>query len=65
MFGKTSGYIKDRYSRYTEIISYWRDESSHGHESDIDVHETYVSLLTLLRFAEFMKDNWNEIIKVA
>lgn len=61
VFGQTSQYIKERYIRYTDIISYWRDESGHGAESEIDVHEAYIALLSLLRYAEFMRDHWSEI----
>lgn len=62
VFGKTKSHIKDRYINYTGILSYWRDESGHGHDSDIDIHEAYISLLTLLRFSQFMRDHWEEII---
>lgn len=61
VFGQTSNYIKDRYKRYTDLINYWRDESGHGAESEIDVHEAYIALLSLLRYAEFMQDHWDEI----
>jgi len=63
VFGQTDDYIKKRYQKYTDIISYWRDESGHGHESDIDVNEAYIALLTLLRFAEFIRDHRDEIVK--
>lgn len=59
VFGKTPKHIQDRYQRYTDMISYWRDESGHGHDSDIDLHQPYISLLSLLRFAEFVKDHWD------
>lgn len=61
VFGQTSQYIKDRYSKYTDLINYWRDESAHGAESEIDSHEAYIALLSLLRYAEFMQDHWSEI----
>lgn len=51
----------EQYKKYTDLIKYWRDETGHGHETDIDVNEAYIAMLTLLRFAAFMRDNWNEI----
>ncbi len=63
VFGKARKEIKERYDKYTDLISYWRDESGHGDDSDIDVHEAYIAMLTLLRCAEFMRDHWDEITK--
>ncbi|CAM4411305.1 MAG: hypothetical protein LEGION0403_FIIPPAGN_02688 [Legionella sp.] len=46
LFGQADQYIQDRYAKYTDLINYWRDESGHGDESEIDVHEAYIALLT-------------------
>ena len=61
LFGKAKSYIKERYKKYTDLLNYWRDETGHGHDSDIDNNEAFIALLTLLRFAEFMDDHWHEI----
>lgn len=61
LFGKAPKEIKDRYSKYTDIISYWRDETGHGHDTDVDCDEAFISMLTLLRFAVFIKEHWEEI----
>lgn len=61
VFGKASEYVKKRYQKYTDLIVYWRNESGHGHDSDIDKNEPYISLLSLLHFAEFMRDQWDTL----
>lgn len=61
LFGKARKEIKDIYSKYTDIISYWRDETSHGHDTDVDCDEAFISMLTLLRFAVFIKEHWDEV----
>jgi hypothetical protein len=61
VFGQSSQFIQERYQKYTDLISFWRDESGHGDESEIDVNEAYIAMLTLLRCAEFMRDHWGEI----
>jgi len=48
---------------YSDIISYWRDEASHGIESDLSGDDAYIALLSLLRFAHYAKDNWNRLTK--
>lgn len=63
VFGQAEKYIKDRYSKYTDLISYWRDESAHGHLSSIDHHQAYISLISLLRFAQFMRDHWGTVLQ--
>lgn len=64
LFDNTKDHIKNYYKKYTDLIGYWRNESGHGEESDIDINEAYVGMLTLLRFSEFMRDHWDEITNV-
>lgn len=61
LFAKSKDHIKNYYKKYTDLVSYWRNESGHGEESDIDINEAYIAMLTLLRASEFMRDHWNEI----
>lgn len=61
LFGQSPTEIKGRYSKYTDLISYWRDETGHGHDTDVDCDEAFISMLTLLRFAVFIKDHWEEV----
>ncbi len=61
LFKNSKDLIKNYYKKYTDLIGYWRNESGHGQESDIDVNEAYIAMLTLLRFSEFMRDHWDEI----
>ncbi len=55
-------YIQDQYDKFTSLIDFWRDQSGHGHDSDINADEAYISLVTLLRFATFIKTHQNEIL---
>lgn len=50
--------IKRSFRGYTDLLKYWRDETAHGQVSQIAADEGYVSLLTLLRLAQFARDNW-------
>lgn len=61
LFGKTKSTIRDAYLIYTDLLKYWRDETAHGHDSEIDTNQAFIALLNLLRFATFMKDFWEEI----
>lgn len=56
-------YQKREYQGYTNLIKYWRDESSHGKKSDIQDNEAFTSIALLLRLAKFVNDNWNNLIK--
>lgn len=61
VFGQVKSYIQEQSRKYIELLNYWRDETSHGHNSDIDNNEAFVSMLALIRFSEFMQDHWDEI----
>ena len=39
------------------LLKYWRDEAAHGRQSDISDNESFTSLVLLLRFSLFAKDN--------
>jgi hypothetical protein len=45
----------------TDLLSYWRDEAAHGTASEISEIEAYTALHQLLRFAQFVCDNWAEL----
>lgn len=45
----------------TDLLSYWRDEAAHGVVSEISEIEAYTALHQLLRFAQFVCDNWAEL----
>lgn len=45
------------------LLSYWRDDASHGTASNISEIEAHEALGRLLRLAQFVQDNWAEITK--
>ena len=49
--------VKRSFRGYTDLLKYWRDETAHGRVSQIGPDEAYVSLLTLLRLAQFARDH--------
>ncbi len=61
VFKNGSKYIREQYDQFSNLISYWRNESAHGGSSDIDNCEAYISLITLLRFAHFMQKHWKTL----
>jgi hypothetical protein len=44
------------------LLKDWRDEAAHGKPSGITDNEAYTSLAMLLRFAQFVNDNWNTLV---
>ena len=40
-----------------ELIKYWRDESSHGIESNLSELEAFMSLYSLIRHSTYVRDN--------
>ena len=63
VIGKANELIKREYRGYSSLIKYWRDESAHGKVSGINDNEAYTSIALLLRFAKFVNDNWDELIR--
>jgi hypothetical protein len=61
LLGQQTGGFRTQFERHTELISYWRDESAHGHETEIKEGEAYMALSGLLRFAHFASDNWSQL----
>ncbi len=55
--GVASG-LADQFTIASGILSYWRDEASHGTHTSISEVQAYASLAQLLRFAQLAEDNW-------
>jgi hypothetical protein len=55
--------LHNEYGGYMTLLKYWRDQASHGKTSGIKDNEAYTSLALLLRFAIFVNENWQELIK--
>jgi hypothetical protein len=50
--------IAEAFRSATGLLSYWRDEASHGMASTISEIEAHEGLARLLPFAQFAADNW-------
>jgi hypothetical protein len=61
ILGQATTHIKRVFDGYLPLLKYWRDESAHGKVSSISESEAYISLNSLLRFAMFVNDNWDEL----
>lgn len=64
VIGQAHRQLQEEYRGYTTLLKYWRDESAHGHQSDIQDNEAYTSLAMLLRLCKFIDDNWNELTTI-
>jgi hypothetical protein len=61
VIGQANKYLKTQFQGNNELLKYWRDEASHGKASTISDNEAYTSLAMLLRYAMFVKDNWENL----
>jgi len=50
-----------RFNDALGILSYWRDDASHGVASNIGELEAHEALSRLLRLAQFTSDNWSTL----
>jgi hypothetical protein len=60
--GRAKAAISEQFRSATGLLSYWRDEASHGAASNISEIEAHEALARLLRFSQFVSDNWAELI---
>jgi hypothetical protein len=63
LLGQQPDRIRTEFERNTELISYWRDQASHGHQTGIKDGEAFAALSGLLKFAHFAADNWGDLTK--
>jgi hypothetical protein len=61
LLGQQTKGFRTEFERHTDLITYWRDQSAHGHQTGIKEGEAYMALSGLLRFAHFASDKWNEL----
>lgn len=61
LIGQKNQFIQKEFTRYTDLLKYWRDDASHGSVSSIQEEEAYTSLILLLRFVLFAEKNWDEL----
>jgi hypothetical protein len=61
LLGQQTKGFRNEFERHTDLITYWRDQSAHGHQTEIKEGEAYMALSGLLRFAHFASDKWKDL----
>jgi len=61
LMGQAPGALASRFRNLIELLSYWRDESSHGTASEISEIEAFDALGRLLRLSHLVSDHWHEL----
>jgi hypothetical protein len=64
IFGTAPSKLQERFiSSAFSLLIHWRDETAHGQVSTVSEIEAYHSLTALVRFAQFLFDNWDSLTK--
>ncbi len=63
IIGSVSKGIAEQFETGCGILSYWRDEASHGSESNIGEIEAHEALSRLLRLCQFTSANWEALTR--
>jgi len=58
LLGQVAEPVSARFRTFTDLLNYWRDDSSHGVSSTIGEPEAFDALSRLMRFALFATDQW-------
>jgi len=58
LLGQVGEPTSSRFHTFTDLLNYWRDDSSHGVASTIAEPEAFDALSRLMRFAHFVNDQW-------
>jgi hypothetical protein len=53
--------VANEFRGFEALLKYWRNEAAHGQASDISDNEAFTSLAYVLRFAQFITDNWQTL----
>jgi hypothetical protein len=61
VIGQARQPIAEHFRSATGLLSFWRDDAAHGLTSTISEIEAHGALARLLRFAQFVTDNWDEL----
>jgi hypothetical protein len=66
IFGSAPSKLEERFiSSAFSLLTHWRDETAHGQVSTVSEVEAYHSLTALVRFAQFLRGNWDSLTKTA
>lgn len=61
LVGQAPEQVRRELQGFLGLLKYWRDEASHGGASRIGDNEALTSLAFVLRFAAFVRDNWDDL----
>jgi hypothetical protein len=59
--GQVAEPVRRRFTTYSELLNYWRDDAAHGVASDMSDAHAEESLATLLRLAQFSADHLSDL----
>jgi hypothetical protein len=66
IFGPVPSKLEERFiSSAFSLLTHWRDETAHGQVSTVSEVEAYHSLTALVRFAQFLRSNWDSVTRTA
>jgi hypothetical protein len=60
-----SSSLKQPVETAASILSYWRDDAAHGYVTEITEFSAHDALSRLLRFAQFVDRNWDQLATVS
>jgi hypothetical protein len=61
LLAQQNSYVAEQLPNYTNLLNYWRNNAAHGANTNISESEAFISLILLLRFAQFANERWNEL----
>jgi hypothetical protein len=61
LVGQVPDPVRTRFTTYSEILNYWRDDAAHGVESTISDPHAEEALSRLLRLTQFSADHWLDL----
>jgi hypothetical protein len=65
VFDSSSETLRKQAKSGLDLLTYWRDDASHGIPSGISHDEAMTSIFLLHRFAVLMRDHWDELTRKA
>ena len=59
--GGATAATAEQFRNATNLLNYWRDAAAHGQRTAISEIEAHEALGRLIRFAQFVTDNWDAL----
>ena len=61
LIGQAANPLSGRFRSFTDLLNYWRDETSHGTVTVVSEIEAFDALGRLLRFCHFVDEHWDDL----